>query len=126
MREDQYLKLQALTEKLLDVAVVDIDPANWTAYKVAPIEMTQQQRGDAYWCKKNAIATIGVIMRVESLIGRLQYRETPPPPAEGAPPADDAEQSLRDELETEIKSAETQAAALLKQFEKRHGAKAQA
>jgi hypothetical protein len=125
MREDQYLKLQALTEKLLDVAVVDIDPANWTGFGIAPIEMTQQQRGDSYWCKKNAIATIGVIVRVETLLGRLEVRDNRPPPTE-TEGGDDGEQSLRDELESDIKSAEKQAAGLLAQFEKRHGAKAQA
>lgn len=51
MRDDQYLRLQALEEKITDQFLFEADPKNWPADGVAPKAMTQQDRGDRYWCK---------------------------------------------------------------------------
>jgi hypothetical protein len=72
MRQDQYEKLQALAEKLADRFLVEADPENWTAAGEGdklPRDMTSQERGDAYWNKKNAMATGGVLRYTLDLAG---------------------------------------------------------
>lgn len=61
MREDHRQRLQSLTERLADRFIDEADPDNWTAAETLPRDMTQQERGDAYWCRKNAMATGGVL-----------------------------------------------------------------
>lgn len=109
MRIDQFLKLQGLSEKLADVAIVDADPATWAGAGLTAGTMTQQQRGDAYWSRKMALSTISVLMRVQSLIhSTQQFGDTPPPGAPAAEPADDAPS-----LDAEIAQAERDAKKLL-------------
>lgn len=118
MRDDQYLRLQALEEKLTEQFLTEADPVNWSGDGVLPKDMTQDQRGDRYWCKKNAVATISLTMRIGSLIGMVQRRgDTTPPPGEGQSGA------LIDELEADIAAAEKQAKAILKKFERRESTK---
>jgi len=109
MRIDQFLKLQALSEKLADVAIVDADPATWAGAGLTAGTMTQQQRGDAYWSRKMALSTISVLMRVQGLIhSTQQLGDTPPPGAPTAEPVDEAPN-----LDTEIAQAEKDAARVL-------------
>lgn len=116
MREDQYLKLQGLHAKLVDAALVEADPDNWSGSGIAPKDLTQQDRGDRYWCKKNAVATISLAIRIDTLLGKMQgYGVTPPKP-EGA--EDDAEAQAAGLLDAEVKAAEREAQKLLKQFQK--------
>jgi len=107
MRQDQYLKFQALSEKLADAVLVDVDPSTWSAHGLTASEMTQQQRGDAYWSRKMALSSISVLMRVDSLIGQQQgFGTTPPKPSA---PEDEGTQ----QLDAEIAQAEKDAAKVL-------------
>ncbi|MFM9434615.1 hypothetical protein ACFDR9_001675 [Janthinobacterium sp. CG_23.3] len=110
MRQDQYEKLQALAEKLTDAFIAEADPDSWPGAGLGPAAMDQQTRGDRYWCKKNAAATLSVIVRTTSLIGIIQQRS-----AAGAP--DGVQQQPQDDEETgldaEVKAAEKEAAKLL-------------
>lgn len=72
MREDQYLRLQALSEKLAEAFIEEADPATWTGAGKAPSEMDKAERGDRYWCKRNAAATGGLLLRVGSLVSMIQ------------------------------------------------------
>jgi hypothetical protein len=74
MRQDQFDRLVTLTEKLTDVVLSDIDPEGWTAADKAPKAMTQGERGDAYWCRKNAAASLALILWV----GRLTDPDVSP------------------------------------------------
>jgi hypothetical protein len=67
MRKDQYLKLRMLSEKIADVAIFDADPDNWVGAGKAAKSLSKTQRGNAYWCRKVALGTISVLMRVEAL-----------------------------------------------------------
>ena len=96
MRQDQFEKLQHLTEKLTDVLIGEIDPQQWPGHGIAPNVMDRDTRGDRYWCKKNAAATLSALTRLHTIIGLVQ--RTAPPPA----PEDD-------DIETEIASAEREA-----------------
>lgn len=108
MRQDQYEKLQALTEKLTDTFLSEADPDAWPGHGVAIAAMDQQTRGDRYWCKKNAAATLSVVMRTSTLVGIIQQQWSSgadTPPAEGTPEDDS--------LDAEIRAAEKEATKLL-------------
>ena len=121
MREDQYHRLQALEEKITDQFLFEADPANWTGEGVLPKDLTQQDRGDRYWCKKNAVATISLAIRIGSLIGRIQMAGNTTPAAEGEGDEGDSAGLL----DAEVNAAEKQAKALLAKFQ-RNGKKAPA
>ena len=115
MRDDQYIRLQALEEKLTDQLLTEADPVNWTADGVLSKDLTQQERGDRYWCKKNAVATISLAIRIGSLLGMIQRRgDTTPPEEEG----EDAAVHL---LDQEVASAEKEARHLLAKFQRKAG-----
>ena len=61
MRPDQKKRIEDLTEKLADQFIFEADPTEWSGNGVAPAEMSQEDRGNRYWCKKNAMATGGVL-----------------------------------------------------------------
>lgn len=99
MRPDQYTKLQSLSEKLADVFIQEANPDNWPGAGLLPADMDKQTRGDRYWVKKNAVATLSLLTKMDTLKGVA------------APAADSAEtEGLLDE---EIASAEKEAAKLL-------------
>jgi len=104
MRPDQYLKLQALEEKMLDLFLVEAEPDNWPGHGVKPSAMEPQMRGDRYWSKKNA-AAIGILAnRVSCMIGNAQaYGRTAP-----SGTADDEKQ-----LDADYAKAEREASKLL-------------
>lgn len=109
MRLDQYAKLQDLAEKLTDAFIAEADPDQWPGAGLTPTAMDQQTRGDRYWCKKNAAATLSVIVRTTSLIGIIQQRSNLiPPDGEGAP-AETEDTSM----DAEMKAAEKEAGKLL-------------
>ena len=120
MREDQYLKLQGLHAKLVDVALQEADPEAWSGAGVAPKDLTQQDRGDRYWCKKNAVATISLAIRIDTLLGKVQGYGVAPPKQDD--PADAAEEQAAGLLDAEVSAAEREAKKLLKQFQKKAGA----
>lgn len=117
MRSDQYEKLQTLAEKLTDAFISEADPEGWPGHGVGMAAMDQQTRGDRYWCKKNAAATLSVIIRTTSLIGIIQTRSKGgggggvTEPGEALP---DAEETS---LEAEAKAAEKEASKLLAQLQ---------
>lgn len=108
MRQDQYERLQALTEKLTDVFLEEANPEGWPGRGVALAQMDQQTRGDLYWSKKNAAATLTVIMKTTSLIGVIQQRS-----AAGVGDGVQPESDEPDGLDGEIRAAEKEAARLL-------------
>lgn len=121
MRDDQYLRLQALEEKLTEQFLVDGDPDNWTGQGILPKDLTKDQRGDRYWCKKNAVATIALTIRLGSLIGTVQRNGTVTP---GGDEGEDGEDGRAENLlDAEIAAAEKEAQKLLQRVERRAKAK---
>jgi len=115
MRQDQYEKLQELTEKLTDAFIGEADPSVWPGHGVAIAAMDQQTRGDRYWCKKNAAATLSVIVRTTNLIGIIQMRGA----AGGAGGVTEPQQGEKEDgLDAEMKAAEKEATRLLDQLQK--------
>lgn len=102
MRADQLTRLQALSEKLADVVLDEADPENWPGDNVLPKDLTQQDRGDRYWCKKNAAATFVLLSKTEEIITRRG--------ASGN--ADDSE-----DIDKTIAKAEKEAAAAIQRMQ---------
>ncbi len=109
MRQDQYERLQAMMEKLTDAFLREADPATWTGGEIPPAELTQQQRGDRYWCKKNAVATAALIVRTQSIVGKIQMVGAVPAAPEEAEEGADAEGGL----DAEVAAAEAEGRRLL-------------
>lgn len=120
MRDDQYQRLKSLSEKLTDVVLDEADPASWPGdgmttdawRKLEAIDPKEAQRvrGDRYWSKKNANATLSLLTRVYTITGIIE-RSVPAPTGE----ADDR----GDDLDKEIKDAEKEAAKILKKVQAR-------
>lgn len=116
MRQDQWDRLQALEEKLLDAFLTEADPDNWTGKGIDLATMDKATRGDRYWCKRNAAATAVLCARAATLIGSAQGIGVTQP---GAPTDDEAEgASAERELEAELSAAEREAEKLMKRLGK--------
>lgn len=68
MREDQIQRLKDLSEKLAEVVLQEADPDLWPGAGVPIADMTNEQRGNRYWSKKNAAATFSLLERTHSLL----------------------------------------------------------
>ena len=109
MRPDQLQRLQELSEKLADVVLEEADPAEWPGANMPLASLSQQERGDRYWCKKNAAATFALLERTTSLL-------TDAKDLRNNRPEDDAD------MEKQIAAKEREASKLLDKVMK--GAKA--
>lgn len=105
MRDDQIVRLQALTERLGEVVINEIDPHNWPGADKLPGDLTQQERGDRYWCKKNAAATMTLLLKAVNIAGILNRQK----------PAPEAGKEI-DELDGELAAAERQAQAIIERM----------
>lgn len=119
MRQDQYEKLQSLSEKLMDALLWEADPERWSGDGLSPRGMSTQERGDRYWCKKNAVATAALIHRVMSLAGRIQLASNV-----GAGGAAGEVTPAEDGIDSEIAAAEREGARMLNQLLQRERASA--
>lgn len=108
MRQDQYERLQALSEKLTDVFIDEADSDKWPGLGIAANAMESQTRGDRYWCKKNAVATVSLIQRIHTLTGLIQ-RDSGAGNGSAAVTGEPEESSL----DKEIASAEREAEKLM-------------
>jgi hypothetical protein len=117
MRDDQYQRLQALTEKLMDVFLTEADPENWPGVGILPNAMDKETRGNRYWCKKDAAATLTLNMRAITMIDAIRRRtpEAGAPLDAQAPDVDNHE----DSLDKEIDSVEKEAARLMAKLQKK-------
>lgn len=72
MRPDQIERLKDLSEKLAEVVLEEADPAEWPGAGVPLAEMSNEQRGNRYWAKKNAAASFSLLERTTSLLTDAQ------------------------------------------------------
>jgi hypothetical protein len=104
MRPDQAERLAQLEESLIDVYLDEADPANWPGVGTAGEHMTKEERGDRYWSKKNAAATVMLAMETRKLIANDKG-------ALGRDPYSDGE------MDRKIHDAEKRAADLVKKVQ---------
>lgn len=76
----QRQRLAALAEKLADDVLQEADPDNWPGANVDYPDWDPKIRGDRYWMKKNAAASLVLLDKVE----RLAVADSPPDPTPGA------------------------------------------
>lgn len=107
MRDDQIVRLQALTERLGEVVISEIDPHQWPGADKGLADLTQKERGDRYWCKKNAAATMTLLLKAVNIAGILNRSK----------PAPDAGTAI-DELDGELAAAEREAQAIIDRMQK--------
>lgn len=98
MRADQLEKLRQLQERLADVFIEEADPQGW------PDTKTRDSRGDRYWMKKNANASLVLVGRIENLLALRAGR------ASGG--GDHAQKEDEARLDGEIAAAEKEAERL--------------
>lgn len=106
MRDDQITRLQALSESLGEVVIHEVDPANWPGAEKDPADLTQQERGDRYWSKKNAAATMTLLLKVVNISGVLNKQK---------PGEDDG---AGKELDGELAAAEREAQAIIDRMQR--------
>ncbi len=108
MRPDQIKRLNDLAEQLADTFLTEADPSEWPGQGQPMADITTQQRGDRYWCKKNAMATGGVLRYTLDLIEHRRGADTDP---------DDT--AVGADMDRRIADAERRAAAAVDQALKR-------
>jgi hypothetical protein len=117
VRAEQYEKLKALQEKLTDTVIDEADPDKWPGEGKELAELTREERGDRYWCKRNAAASLSIIMKMHNLIGVIEHGASRKPnELEGDDEGDD--------LDTEVKAAEREAKRILNRMQTRARARA--
>ena len=115
MKADQYARLKALSDRLIDKFLDEADPNHWPGAGVEIAAQTKDQRGDAVWCKKSASVTISLVLRIESVTRAHEGHDptAPPIPADGT-----------DTTDSEIASMEKQAGRILADVQARARGKA--
>jgi hypothetical protein len=114
MRQDQFEALQKRGEQLVDVFIAESDPAAWPGHGTKPANMDKATRGDRYWCKKDAVATLACAQRIFTLVQVIRERSAPDLPT--AP--DGAPDEVEDSLDKEVAAAEAEATKLLDQVQR--------
>lgn len=109
MRPEQIQKLTELEEQLVDVFAEECKPEEWPGMK------DQQARGDRFWFKKNALATLAIVGRIQTVLREIRVDGGTEQPGKGDPSRDLDEESI----EQEAARLEKQGVALLKKHAKR-------
>lgn len=115
MREDLIDRLEELQEKLFEAMLVEANPENWPGGKVLPKDLNRDERGDRYWCKKNAAATMTLLNKTISL---EYFRSRLPVETEAA--GDEVSQEEVD-LERNMAKCEKLAEKQLERFQSKFG-----
>jgi len=107
MRQDQFEKMQTLHERLTDLFLDEADPQKWPGIGIDLAAMDKQTRGDRYWSKKNAVATIALMQRIQSLVDVVRERSA------GGEDAPTAVTDPQEDLDAEVDAAEKEAKRVL-------------
>lgn len=125
MRDDQFTKLQALEEKLLDVFLDEADPAGWPGRGIPLGQMDAKTRGDLYWCRKTAASAAILAQRVAGMIGGVQRSGQGTTPGSDDPERDaKAQENEERQLDQEYAIAEREAQRLMQELQTGAGKKA--
>lgn len=104
MRLDQITRLQELSEGLAEVVIEEADPRTWPGAGKPLDALTKDERGDRYWTKKNAAASMTLLVKVMNITATLSSGKS------------SATGDQESELDDELARAESQAKALLEKI----------
>lgn len=107
MRQDQYERMMALEEKLVDVFLDEANPEIWPGTAIPVDQQDKMIRGDRYWHKKNAVATLALINRLNILQGVVQRNTS------NQAPGTKVQEEGESDLDKEVNAAEKEAARLM-------------
>lgn len=113
MRQEQFQALQERAEQLIDVFLAESNPEEWPGAGIAPAAMDQKTRGNRYWVKRNAVATLACAQRIIGLVDVARAKTAAGDDNPGAVTEGD------DELEQEVAAAEKEAAALMSEIQRK-------
>jgi hypothetical protein len=105
MRPDQRIRLQELSEKLIDVFLQETDPAEWPGAGKTHTSRTREERGDRAWVLKS-VGSLASVVRHTSAIEGLDDAL--------ASGDEEAQRRQSDILDRRIQDAETRADAAVK------------
>lgn len=71
---DQLEKLKQLSDKMVGLVIAEADPDTWAGANKTLNEMSEDERGDRYWCKKNANQMITTAVKLETLIALYERK----------------------------------------------------
>lgn len=108
MRQDQFESLQKRAEQLVDLFITESDPEKWPGVGIEPAKMDKSTRGDRYWCKKDAVATLACAQRIVSLIDSVRAKTAAGDTTPGAVTEGD------DVLDGDVAAAEKEADRILR------------
>ena len=109
MRSDHLERIIELEEKLVETFLIEADPDEWPGHGIAPAAMDRETRGDQFWCKRNAAATIALIARVQSIVHAKERSDETSRKGYDDP--------AKDDINNEIQEAEKEAAKLMKRIQ---------
>lgn len=112
MRQDQFESLQKRAEQLVDLFIQESDPEKWPGAGIEPSKMDKGSRGDRYWCKKDAVATLACAQRIVTLIDAVRAKTAGGEKNPGAVGDDE------DALDSDVKAAEKEADRILRNLQK--------
>lgn len=97
-----------LADRLTEIAIAECDVTTWPGHGKAVSAMDKAERGDRYWAKQNATATIMLVKQLHNLVAQ---REAGQKERIGKNPntAED-----EDSLEQQTRDAEREAAAAIR------------
>ncbi|WP_439606874.1 hypothetical protein [Hydrogenophaga sp.] len=112
MRQDQFESLQQRAEQLVDLFLAESDPAKWPGAGIEPANMEKGTRGDRYWCKKDAVATLACAQRIITLVDTVRAKTAGGEVTPGAVTEDEGD------LEVEMQAAEAEASRTIERHRK--------
>jgi len=68
VRPDQLNRIRALEEKVADVVIDELNPAEWPGAETPIASMTREDRGDRAWTVKTVRQSMGLLMDTAKLV----------------------------------------------------------
>lgn len=111
MRPEQVERLAKIEEDLVDIFTTECEPKKW------PGMASAQERGDRYWHKKNALSTLQLVNRIQSVLRDARPGGAAEDPPKGEPRPDGERDP--EEIEQEAAALEKKGVAILKRHAKK-------